>query len=132
MLAERGWNVASASSILLPVGIKQDIIERTVGTRLFVEEMTKAVLEAERERECGRRTVAAVPSPALPIPTSLHGSLMARQDPLLQFSVLYGFWGANLVAFNGDTLRELASQFLTLAKKQEANDVRHHHRPLFW
>jgi hypothetical protein len=98
---------------------------------LFVEEMTKAVLEAESE-SAARRTVAAVPSPALPILTSLHGSLMARQDPLLQFSVLYGFWGANLVAFNGDALRELASQFLTLAEKQEANDVRHHHRPLFW
>ena len=42
------------------------------------------------------------------------------EDPLLLFSVLYGFWVANLVAFNGDALRELAVQFLALAKKQGA------------
>jgi predicted ATPase len=40
------------------------------------------------------------------------------EDPLLLFSVLYGFWGANYVAFNGDALREHATQFLSLADKQ--------------
>ena len=42
------------------------------------------------------------------------------EDPLLLFSVLYGFWVANLVAYNGDALRELAVQFLALAEKQGA------------
>src|SRR5262249_8895269 len=42
------------------------------------------------------------------------------EDPLLLFSVLYGFWVANYVAFNGDVLCELAAQFLTLAEKQGA------------
>ena len=42
------------------------------------------------------------------------------EDPLLLFSVLYGFWVANFVAFNGDALRELAAQFLALAEKQRA------------
>jgi predicted ATPase len=42
------------------------------------------------------------------------------EDPLLLFSVLYGFWVANLVAFNGDVMRELAVQFLALANKQKA------------
>ena len=42
------------------------------------------------------------------------------EDPLLLFSVLYGFWVANYVAFNGDVMRELASQFLALAEKQRA------------
>ena len=42
------------------------------------------------------------------------------EDPLLLFSVLYGFWVANIVAFNGDVLRELAAQFLALAEKQGA------------
>jgi predicted ATPase len=42
------------------------------------------------------------------------------EDPLLLFSVLYGLWVANLVAFNGDVMRELAVQFLTLAEKQSA------------
>ena len=61
--------------------IRQDIIERTDGIPLFVEEMTKAVLEAESEG-AARRTVAAVPSPALAVPASLHASLMARLDRL--------------------------------------------------
>jgi predicted ATPase len=66
---------------LLPANVRQDIIERTDGIPLFVEEMTKAVLEAEGEGEA-RRTAAAVPSPALAVPASLHASLMARLDRL--------------------------------------------------
>src|SRR6202041_1632850 len=65
----------------LPADIRQDIVERTDGIPLFVEEMTKAVLEAESEGEA-RRTVAVVPSPALAVPASLHASLMARLDRL--------------------------------------------------
>ena len=66
---------------MLPVSIRQDIIERTDGIPLFVEEMTKAVLEAEGEGEA-QRTAAAVPSPAPAVPASLHASLMARLDRL--------------------------------------------------
>ena len=40
------------------------------------------------------------------------------EDPLLLFSVLYGFWIANYVAFNGEVMRNLAAQFLALAEKQ--------------
>jgi tetratricopeptide (TPR) repeat protein len=40
------------------------------------------------------------------------------EDPLLLFSVLYAFWVANVVAFKGDAARELAAQFLALAKQQ--------------
>ena len=65
----------------LPESIRQDIIERTDGVPLFVEEMTKAVLEAEREDEAQRIT-AAIPSPALAVPASLHASLLARLDRL--------------------------------------------------
>ena len=66
---------------LIPANIRRDIIERTDGIPLFVEEMTKAVLEAESEDEA-QRTAAAVPSPALAVPASLHASLMARLDRL--------------------------------------------------
>jgi predicted ATPase len=66
---------------LLPPSVRQDIIERTDGIPLFVEEMTKAVLEAESEG-AARKTAAAVPSPALAVPASLHASLMARLDRL--------------------------------------------------
>ena len=65
----------------IPASVRHDIIERTDGIPLFVEEMTKAVLEAEGEGEA-RRTAAAVPSPALAVPASLHGPLMARLDRL--------------------------------------------------
>jgi predicted ATPase len=40
------------------------------------------------------------------------------EDPLLLFSVLYGFWVASYVAFNGDAMRELAAHFLALAERQ--------------
>jgi class 3 adenylate cyclase/predicted ATPase len=65
----------------LPTNIRQDIIERTDGVPLFVEEMTKAVLEAACEGEA-QRMAAQVPSPAMAVPPSLHASLMARLDRL--------------------------------------------------
>jgi class 3 adenylate cyclase/predicted ATPase len=66
---------------LLPASIRQDIIERTDGIPLFVEEMTKAILEAESESGA-RQTASTIPSPALAVPASLHASLMARLDRL--------------------------------------------------
>ena len=65
----------------LPADVMVEIVERSDGIPLFVEEMTKAVLEAENEGEA-RRTVAVVPSPTLAVPASLHASLMARLDRL--------------------------------------------------
>jgi class 3 adenylate cyclase len=51
----------------LPAGIRQDIIDRTDGIPLFVEEMTKAVLEAGSESGA-QQTAAAVPFPVLAVP----------------------------------------------------------------
>ena len=65
----------------LAANIRQDIVERADGIPLFVEEMTKAVLEADGEGAAARM-VAAAPSPALAVPASLHASLMARLDRL--------------------------------------------------
>jgi predicted ATPase len=65
----------------LPADVTAEIVERTDGIPLFVEEMTKAVLEAGSEDEA-RQTAAAMPSPALAVPASLHASLMARLDRL--------------------------------------------------
>jgi class 3 adenylate cyclase/predicted ATPase len=72
-------NVTSDKS--LPENVKQDIVERTDGIPLFVEEMTKAVLEAESEGDAWR-TAASVQCSALGVPASLHASLMARLDRL--------------------------------------------------
>jgi hypothetical protein len=38
-------------------------------------------------------------------------------------TVLYGFWAANYMAFNGDVIRELAAQFLALAEQQKATGM---------
>ena len=65
----------------LPTNIRQDIIERTDGIPLFVEEMTKAVLEAESQ-DAVEHLAGAVPSSALAVPASLQASLMARLDRL--------------------------------------------------
>ena len=77
------WEIAAMIDIVtgnkpLPASIRLDIIERTDGIPLFVEEMTKAVLEAESQGD----TTAAVPPSALGVPASLHASLMARLDRL--------------------------------------------------
>jgi class 3 adenylate cyclase len=56
-------------NMLLSASIRQDIIERTDGIPLFVEEMTKAVLEGGSET-AAERALAAVPSPALAVPAS--------------------------------------------------------------
>jgi class 3 adenylate cyclase/predicted ATPase len=63
----------------VPTDVLTAIAERTDGVPLFVEEMTKAVLEAEDE-DLARRTAQAVLSRASSIPASLHASLMARLD----------------------------------------------------
>ena len=65
----------------LPESIRQDIIERADGIPLFVEEMTRAVLEAAGDGDAGK-TIATVPPTALAVPASLHASLMARLDRL--------------------------------------------------
>jgi predicted ATPase len=65
----------------LPTTLRQDIIERTDGIPLFVEEMTKAVMEAGVETTA-EQVLGAIPSASLGIPASLHASLMARLDRL--------------------------------------------------
>ena len=65
----------------MPANIRQDIIERSDGIPLFVEEMTKAVLEAE-SLSAAAEAIAMVPRPALAVPASLHPSLMGRLDRL--------------------------------------------------
>jgi class 3 adenylate cyclase/tetratricopeptide (TPR) repeat protein len=66
---------------LLSRSIRQEIIERTDGIPLFIEEMTKAVLEAGGE-EAAQHAASIVPSPSVAVPASLHASLMARLDRL--------------------------------------------------
>ena len=64
----------------LPASIRLDIIERTDGIPLFVEEVTKAVLEASGD--VADRALGAVPLSSIAVPASLQASLMARLDRL--------------------------------------------------
>jgi class 3 adenylate cyclase len=59
-------------SAVLPEPVVRDIVARADGVPLFIEELTKSVLEA----------AAGVPSPRLTVPATLQDSLMARLDRL--------------------------------------------------
>jgi len=60
----------------LPDDVTAQIVERTDGVPLFIEELTKSVLESELLREEDGRYVLNGPLPPLAIPTSLHASLI--------------------------------------------------------
>ena len=65
---------------LLPTAILEEIVERTDGVPLFLEELTKAVLEAGTAG--AEATLFGASLPTLAIPTTLQASLMARLDRL--------------------------------------------------
>jgi tetratricopeptide (TPR) repeat protein len=66
----------------LPPEVLEEIISHTDGVPLFIEELTKSVLESGLLREAGDQYTLAGPLPALAIPTSLRDSLAARLDRL--------------------------------------------------
>jgi class 3 adenylate cyclase len=72
----------AGSKSTLPGDIVDEIVERADGVPLFVEELTKAVLEADAQDKDAIGALAAVPLPALAIPATLHALLMARLDRL--------------------------------------------------
>jgi class 3 adenylate cyclase/predicted ATPase len=66
----------------LPQEVLDQIVARTDGVPLFVEELTRTVLESGLLRNEGERYTLAGPLPALAIPDTLQGSLLARLDRL--------------------------------------------------
>jgi predicted ATPase len=68
----------------LPDEVVAKIIAKTDGIPLFVEELTKSLLESGVLRDDGNRFVLDEPLPPLAIPPSLQDSLMARLDRLAQ------------------------------------------------
>jgi predicted ATPase len=66
----------------LPAGVLGQILARTDGVPLFVEELTKTVLESGLLTDAGDHYELSGPLPPLAIPTTLHDSLMARLDRL--------------------------------------------------
>jgi predicted ATPase/class 3 adenylate cyclase len=70
------------AGIALPVEVLDEIIAKTDGVPLFVEELTKTVLEAGFLKEETGAYVLDAPLPPLAIPATLQDSLMARLDRL--------------------------------------------------
>jgi class 3 adenylate cyclase/tetratricopeptide (TPR) repeat protein len=66
----------------LPREILDQIVDRTDGIPLFIEELTKTVVESGIVTEAGDHYAVAGPMAPLAIPTSLHASLLARLDRL--------------------------------------------------
>jgi class 3 adenylate cyclase/tetratricopeptide (TPR) repeat protein/ABC-type transport system involved in cytochrome c biogenesis ATPase subunit len=66
----------------LPEEIMEIIAQRTDGVPLFVEELTKTILETGALKEAGDQLVLNGPLSAIAIPATLHDSLMARLDRL--------------------------------------------------
>jgi class 3 adenylate cyclase len=66
----------------LPKEIADQIIDRTDGVPLFIEELTKAVVESGALTHAGDRYTLTGPLPLVAIPTSLQASLLARIDRL--------------------------------------------------
>jgi predicted ATPase len=67
---------------VLPVEVSAQIVAKTDGVPLFVEELTKAVLESGLLEDRGDRYELAGPLPPFAIPATLHDSLLARLDRL--------------------------------------------------
>jgi class 3 adenylate cyclase/predicted ATPase len=82
----------------LPDDVVGQIVDRTDGVPLFIEELTKSVLESGLLREEEDHYALDGPVPPLAIPTSLHASLMARLDRLgpvrhvAQIGAAFGRW----------------------------------------
>ena len=68
----------------LPADLLEQILAKTDGVPLFVEELTKVILESNLVEDQGGRYELAGPLPTLAIPNSLRDSLMARLDRLGQ------------------------------------------------
>jgi class 3 adenylate cyclase/predicted ATPase len=105
----------------LPAEVLGQIVAKTDGVPLFVEELTKTVLESGLLRDAGDRYVLAGPLPPLAIPSTLHDSLMARLDRLApvrevaQIGACIGrVFGHELLAavapLGEDTLRDALAQ----------------------
>jgi predicted ATPase len=66
----------------LPEALLNEIAAKSDGVPLFIEELTKTVLESGVLHETRDGFVVDDPLPSLAIPASLHDSLMARLDRL--------------------------------------------------
>src|SRR5207237_6111807 len=89
----------------------EEIVERADGVPLFVEELTKAVLETGDRENRVAAVLAASPAPSLAIPATLHASLVARLDRLGPIAKEVGQIGAVIGReFGYDLIEHVARQ----------------------
>src|SRR5262249_51953339 len=74
--------VRIAKGKALPAEVTHELVNKTDGVPLFVEELTKMVLESSWLREEANRYTLTGALPSVGIPATLHDSLMARLDRL--------------------------------------------------
>jgi class 3 adenylate cyclase/predicted ATPase len=99
----------------LPPEVLDQILQRTDGVPLFIEELTKEVLEGSLLEEKSDRYVMRGPLPELGIPNTLQASLMARLDRLAQ---------AKEVAQIGAVIgREFSHELLASVAAQNAQEL---------
>jgi predicted ATPase len=92
----------------LPPEVIEQIVARTDGVPLFVEELTKMVLESGLLQEREERYALTGPLPPLAIPATLHDSLMARLDRLATVKALAQLGATLGREFSYELLRAVA------------------------
>ena len=92
----------------LPDEVVDQIVDRTDGVPLFVEELTKSVLESGLLREEADRYVLDRALPPFAIPTTLHDSLMARLDRLASVRLVAQIGAAIGREFSYELLRAVS------------------------
>jgi predicted ATPase len=99
-----------AGNVGLSRGVVDEIVERADGVPLFVEELTKAVLESGDHDGRVAAVLAASPAATLAIPATLHASLISRLDRLGSIAKEVGQVGAVIGREFGYDLIELVAQ----------------------
>lgn len=105
----------------LPGEVLDQIVQRTDGVPLFVEELTKSVLESGLLREDPDRYLISGPLPPFAIPSTLQASLMARLDRLASAKEVAQIGSVIGREFSHELLTAIAAapaQYLRLALDQ--------------
>jgi predicted ATPase len=97
-----------AAEKALPAEVLHQVVTKTDGVPLFLEELTKMVLEAEWLREGEDRYELAGPLPLLAIPATLSDSLMARLDRLSTVKTVAQVGAVIGRSFSGELLRAVS------------------------
>jgi class 3 adenylate cyclase/predicted ATPase len=106
-----------ASDEALSPATVNEIVERTDGVPLFIEELTKAVLETGANEAGKRRILSAVPGLSVAIPATLQASLLSRLDRL-------GAAAKQVAQIGAAIGREFPYELLAAVSQRSESDLR--------